>query len=352
MTANQQFVILYAFFWIVRVQGCLRRGRQPRLRGPEWFFNVRVAPGFHDGPGVRLLRDYWLRMMVPFAIDVPWAIYIFRTGRFPLFGWLIVVLSAVIHVNHLISVGIAERAARRYAAAAGEGEVPVARVAVSLQPRRLRDYANPAREYTIAVVLAVGIALVVWFDLTPAHRNIRLAVGVPLLMLYAQGGLLFVKRIVLEWRRPAPEAQIDAYLEASEQTRRYYLLVCDWYRLAFAASILMWPIRLALPASRGDLVVTIWFAAWMTLGAAATVWVEIKRKQLEQLKIRARPVRLPEYLHPSGAHWPVCYQPSAPTLILRGARGYSLNLADSAAQYGAAYLAGFAAIVTIIRMTL
>src|SRR6185437_9348335 len=233
-------------------------------------------------------RDYWIRMLLPFAIDIPFAVYIFASGRVMLLAWLVGGLSAVIHVNHLISVNIAERAARRYAPL-DEPDAPAARVAVSLQPRRLRDYANPALEWIIAIVLIAGIALVARYYLTAPRRSVRLAVGLPLVMLYLQVGLIFVKRIVLDWRRPAPEAQIDAYLEASEQTRRFYLLICDWYRLTLAVSILMWPIRLALPASRVDLVLTIWLAVWMAFGLIATIWVEAKRKRLEQLRIRARP---------------------------------------------------------------
>ena len=59
LTTNSQLVILYVLFWVVRIRGCVRRGRQPRLRGPEWFFNVRVAPGFYEGPPL-----LWTRLVV------------------------------------------------------------------------------------------------------------------------------------------------------------------------------------------------------------------------------------------------------------------------------------------------
>jgi hypothetical protein len=347
MAPEQHLIILYLLFWIVRVQGCVRRGRQPRLRGPEWFFNVPVAPGFYDGPGARLLRGYWLRMLIPFAIDMPFAIYIFATGHLLWLVWLIVGLSALIHVNHLVSVNIAERHAQRYAAPAADA--PVVRLAVSLQPRRLRDYVHPRMELAIAVALCAGIVSIVFLYLT-GRTSGRVALGVPLVIAYAQGGLLFVKRVILEWRRPVPEDQADEYLEASEQTRRFYLLICDWYRLTLAVSMAVWPIRLLIPPARVDVVMTIWFAAWLALALVLTVWVEIKRKRLVDLKLRARPVRLPDLLHPSGARWPVCYQPSAPMLMVRGARGYSLNLANTLAQGSAAYLAGLVVLIALLRM--
>ena len=46
--------------------------------------------------------------------------------------------------------------------------------------------------------------------------------------------------------------------------------------------------------------------------------------------------------------WPVCYEPSAPMLVLKGARGYSLNLANSMAIAGAVYIAGFIALLAVL----
>ena|ERR1700691_1602965 len=67
-SADEYVVILYIFFWVVRIRGCFRRGRQPLLRGPEWFFNVHVRPDFYTGAGKKLLHRYWMRMLMPFAL--------------------------------------------------------------------------------------------------------------------------------------------------------------------------------------------------------------------------------------------------------------------------------------------
>jgi hypothetical protein len=37
-------------------------------------------------------------------------------------------------------------------------------------------------------------------------------------------------------------------------------------------------------------------------------------------------------------------------LVLKGARGYSLNLANTLAQFGAAYLAGWVVLFAFLRM--
>jgi hypothetical protein len=79
--SNLSFVIFYILFWLVRINGCIRRGRQPLLRGPEWFFNVRAQPDFYTGAGKKILHRYWMRMFIPFAVDTPVAIAIFLSGR-------------------------------------------------------------------------------------------------------------------------------------------------------------------------------------------------------------------------------------------------------------------------------
>src|SRR5580765_3685965 len=115
MTSPDQYLILYAFFWLLRINGCVRRGRQPRLRGPEWFFDVRVSPDFYTGAGRGLLRQYWMRMLIPFAVDVPLAIAIVASGRLQLLTPLIIGLCGLIHLNHAFSVRLAERQARAFA---------------------------------------------------------------------------------------------------------------------------------------------------------------------------------------------------------------------------------------------
>jgi hypothetical protein len=347
---NLYFVLFYIFFWVVRINGCVRRGRQPLLRGPEWFFNVRVQPDFYRGPGRKILRRYWMRMFIPLAFDVPLAIAIFLSGRFPLLSWLILGLCALIHINHSFSVDLAERQARPFAIL--EAEQPVASVALSLTPRRLRDYTNRNVEFALALSSLAAFAwLVRYYFAMPEHHNLRLVFGVPAFLLYVQLGILFIKRVVVAWRTPVPQAQAAEHMEAREETRKYYLRVCDWNRAVASAGILFWPIKIsASPAGLSHLL-SIWFAVWLVIGVVVTIWVEIKRKQLVTLALRARPVKLPDFLHQSEiAKWPVCYQPSAPMLMLKGARGYSLNLANQLTHLGAAYLIGLVALFVLLPM--
>src|SRR6202050_187879 len=134
-SADKYVVILYIFFWVVRIRGCFRRGRQPLLRGPEWFFNVHVRPDFYTGAGKKLLHRYWMRRLMPFAVDIPIAAAIFLSGRLQLLNFLLWALPILTPINHPCSVSLAERQAQPFPDAAQ----PVAEMALSLTPRRLRD---------------------------------------------------------------------------------------------------------------------------------------------------------------------------------------------------------------------
>lgn len=314
-------VVFYAFFWIIRINGCVRRGRQPHLRGPEWFFNVHVPPGFADGPGQRLLRWYWMRMMIPFVVDIPIAIWIFVSGRLMLLNWLVLGLCALIHLNHVISVDLAERQARPFAV-----DQPVAAMMLSLTTRRLRDYASWRVE---VLLLLTTVCALIW------RHDLRAHWPIAAMILYAHLGLVLLKRLIVVWRTPVPREQAAEHIAVRDAKRKYYLATVDGYRVALTVVLVEWAIRTG-PLTIVD------FGAWLAISLVVTVLVEIKRKQLVTLSLRARPVVMPDFLRQSEiARWPVCFQPSAPMPVLKGARGYSINLGRRCAVIGLAYVAGF-----------
>jgi len=348
MHPEKYAVIIYIFFWAARINGCIRRGLQPLRRGRDWFFDVPVQADFYTGAGRKILHGYWMRMSIPFIFDIPVAIAIFLSGRLVYLNYLVLGLSALVHLNHSFSVNLAERQARSVAAT--EGEQPLACMALSLKPRRLRDYTNPKLEWALGISYTIAfVSLLRHYFAVPEHHNLRLVFGVPAFLLYLQFGMLFVKRVVLAWRAPVPQSHAAEYMEAREQTRNYYVRVCDWHRVAIAAAVLFWPLRIsASPAGLGR-VLSIWFAIWMVIGLVSFVWIEIRRQQLLTLALRARPVKLPDLLDQSAiAKWPLCYQPSVPMLILKGAHGYSLNLANGLTHLGAAYLFGLVALIAAL----
>ncbi|MBZ5552787.1 MAG: hypothetical protein LAO21_08720 [Acidobacteriia bacterium] len=345
----QYIVLLYLLFFGTRIRGYFRRWRQPLLRGRAWFFSVSVQPDFYTGAGRRVLHRYWMRMFIPCVLDIPIAMAAFVPGHIQYMPWLMVVQAALIHINHVFSVDRAERQARRFVLP--ESEQPAAAVACSLHARRLRDYTHSKVEGALALSSAVALLwLIRYYFATADHHSLRHVFGVPVLCLYIQLGLLFVKRVVVAWRNPVPRTQAAEHMEAREETRKYYLRMCDWNRAAATAGILFWPILLSASPARLTRLSNVWTASWLVIGVVAAVWVEIKRKQLVTMALSVRPVKLPDLLHQAEVtRWPLCYQPSSPLLVLKGARGYSLNLANTLAHLGAAYMAGLMVLLVLLR---
>lgn len=350
MAVNFFLIGFYAFFWAVRINGCIRRGRQPLLRGREWFFNIHVQPDFYAGAGREILHRYWMRMLIPFAVDIPLAVAIFVSGRLMLLNLLILGLCALIHINHCYSVDLAERKARRFAVA--EAERPVVSIALCLKPRRLRDYTNRKLEWVMGLSTAFTLVwLVRYYFAAPEHHHLRVVFAAPLFLLYTQIGALLVKGIVLAWRAPFPESQAAEHLKACEETRKYYLKQCDWIRASATAAMLFSLVQFSVPPALYGRALSVWLAAWSGITLVATVWQEIKRKRLVRLALRTQPVRFPDFLHQSEmARWPLCYQPTAPMLVLKGAHGYSLNLANRLSHLGAAYLMGLVALFGLLSI--
>ncbi len=334
-----------------RIRGIFRRWQQPVLRGPEWFFNVHVRPDFFAGEGHKILRGYRLRMLMPVAIEVIIATAIFLSGHFQNLAYLMLGIAVLIHVNHVFNVDAAERKARSFAVA--EAEEPVSSVVLSLKSRRLRDYSNPKLELAIAVVTVGVFAWLVRYYLgSPEHHNFRMVFALPLFLLYVQFGYLFVKQIVVAWRTPVPQAGAEEHLKAREERRKLYLKTCDISRVSNVAALLIWPVFLSISPTKIKFFLEAWLGSLLAVSIVLTIWQEIRRKQVLALALRTRPAKLPDLLGDTPApNWPVCYQPSAPMLVLKGARGYSLNLANTLAQMGAAYLAGLGILMAVLFRT-
>jgi hypothetical protein len=110
-------------------------------------------------------------------------------------NWLILALCAVIHITHSFSVDLAQRQARRFAVP--EAARPVASLALSLKPRRLRDYTNRKVEWALALSSLLALAcLLRYYFAAPEHHDLRLVFGVPARFLYLQFGLLLVKQVI------------------------------------------------------------------------------------------------------------------------------------------------------------
>ena len=349
MISTKGLVLTYVFFWVVRVQGWLRRNRQPLLRGTGYFFDVPVMGGFYAGPGRQLLRDYRLRMLIPFAVDVPCAAVIFATGHLQCLVWLVLALTVLIHINHLYSVDLAERQARRFSEP--EAQAPVPTITLSLAPRRLRDYSRPGFEWTVGLVAVAGLALMAYgWPLRPGHPGWGRFRASASLFVYLQLGFIYVKQLIISWRSPVPSSNAEEYMALRAQTRAYYLRMCDWNRLALACSFLLGDVILLTSPGHTRLIEKLWVGTFVLAGVLGTVLVEIKRKRLASMTASLPPARLPNLLDDQfPVRGPVCWAPYAPTLVLKGARGYSINFANTLAKLGIAYAAGLMVLIAVSK---
>jgi hypothetical protein len=351
MSKDQTTVFLYVLLWAVHISPFIRRWRLPLLRGPEWFFNVRVQPDFYSGPGQEILRRYRMRMFTPFVTEIPLLAAVLIFGHLSQLVWLMLGRAAFIHLNQLFSVDLAERQARPFAAVGAEQ--PVSSVVLSLKPRRLADYTDLKLELVLGLASLATVAwLLRYYFSGPEQHNIRLVLGVPFLLLYLQAGLLFIKRGIVAWRTPIPQLQAEEHLEAREHARRFYLKVIDWYRILWTAELMVFPLRITGSAASRDRVQNIMLISMLVISVVLTIWVERTRNRLQALAKRAQPAKMPELLPEAGSSgWMLCYQPATPMLLIRSAQGYSLNLANARTQLGAVYLAGLAALlVALLKM--
>jgi hypothetical protein len=349
MSPNLMLILVFIFCIGVRVRGCFRRWRQPLLRGPQWFFNVLVQRDFYNGPGRELLRHYRLLMLLPVAVEALLAVAIFISGRQIYLSLLIVGISAVIHLNHLFNVDRAERKARDFAEP--EAERPVCTMVLSLTPRRLSDYSSRWTEgFIVLVSLAAFAWLLRYYLYSAGTLTLRMVFGLPVLLLYNQLGFLFVKYGIVAWRTPIPQAQAEEHLRAREEARKLHLKVCDWCRILITLELVLFATLFSIaPALRVKVITGCWVI--LLIGALAlAVWHEKGRLAVVKANLRARPMKFPEFAHAEGSGRLLCYQPATPMLLIKGAHGYALNLANRLTQLGAAYLAGLITLFALLRI--
>ncbi|HET7871906.1 MAG TPA: hypothetical protein VFL42_05300 [Terriglobales bacterium] len=349
MSPNQMLITMLMLNAAARIRGCFRRWQQPVVRGPEWFFNVPVQAGFYTGPGKKVLQAYRMRMFAPIAVEILLTAAIFLSGHFIYFYWLVIAASIAVHVNHLFSVDLAERQAKRFAVT--EAEQPVSTVMLSLTPRRLRDYSSRTVE---RFIIFGGIGTIAWllryYLHSPAEHSIREVFGVPALLIYYQLGFLLVKYGVVAWRTPIPRDQAEEHLQAREAARKMHLRVLDWLRVFSTATLVFYPFILSAPQDKRARLGTLLWVATLFVTVVLTIWQEVRRKAVLKTSLRARPMRMPDFLHTENSSRLVCYQPGTPMLLIRGARGYSLNLANKLTQLGMAYVAGLIALFVLLQM--
>jgi hypothetical protein len=173
--------------------------------------------------------------------------------------------------------------------------------------------------------------------------------GTPLLLLYVQLGILYLKHVVLSWRSAARSAQAAEQFSLQEAVRRHQMARFDAARLLVAFCALYWPMIVAVAPEERNGVLAFWFALWIAAGLAVAIWEELRRRTLRQMLARTAPVALPEPLLPaSPRRWPLCFEPAMPSLVIEAPGGLTLNLASTPARWALAYAAGLVILLVAV----
>jgi hypothetical protein len=134
-----QLVLLYTATIVLRIPRIKERWVAPLMRGPEWFFDVGVAPDFLKGPGATLLRNYRWRLFIPWSIEGLALTGLWLTGRNNAINILVLIMGITLFTrfNYYAARLATENRTRRFGA--GEKAPGISqRVAQARWRRRFR----------------------------------------------------------------------------------------------------------------------------------------------------------------------------------------------------------------------
>ena len=347
MNENQIIFLFCVFAVVTRIPRIVERWKAPLLRGPDWFFNVQTQPGFLKGPGSAILNLYRWQLFVPWAIELPIFLAFLITGHNRYIIPLIAVVTLFTRLNYYLDRKRAEDRARRFEVLSATA--PAASVALSLQPRTLRQYTKPWVEAVIALALLGSLAWLGYrYRLTSDWHLLRRPLTSTIMAIYLQAGLLLVKLAFIRARSVAPAENAEQYLAWRDSLRRLSTTLCDYARvmLAFIPPIAaLQSVTASWKGSREQSATGFCILA----GCAIITWYEW-RHRIHYLEVarRTKPANflirpdLPEQAPP------LCFRPAVPMFLLSRPGGYALNLASAPAKVAALYLAGYAALVTYL----
>lgn len=341
-----QVVLLYIVVIATRIPRIKERWIAPLMRGPEWFFDVAVAPDFLTGPGARLLRNYRWRLFIPWGIEGLMLAALWLTGRSSSINICVLIMGITLFTRfNYYAARIATENRTRPFELPGPSQ-PASNVVLSLEPRTLGGYTNWWVEAAIALALGSAAAWLVYLSTaSPDTALSRRVISFIIFNVYVQAGLLLIKRGVIRSRSAAPMDNAEQYLAWRDSLRRFTTGMCDTTRLLFSLSPLL---VLSLVAGRPAQVVAMLGFGAASIVALAYEW-RSRRAHLEVAR-RTKPAKFPLLPAAQKARGMVCFWPSLPVLLLRTANGYALNLASAPVRIAGLYFAGFAGLwVWLVR---
>ncbi len=261
-----------------------------------------MPQGFYEGPGAVWLKRYRAIIVAEHLIEAAIVALLLGSHRLDLVPFWAV--GGMIVLVTLMS-GFMLWARRSL----DTGAHACSKVAVALQPRRLRDYLSWRVEAAAVAVMALSwIALATNGD---AHTRWQ----PPTELTYVVLALAALKILVVRNRLPLPAEHAEEHYQYSETQRRYSLRVIDvarWFVLAILAGYAMqhsWE-----PAR------TIAWLRWLPIAVALVVWLLMLLVQFrgqDRLTSMGRnlrpmgswsgPFQKPRLMGKGGLTWVVCF---------------------------------------------
>jgi hypothetical protein len=344
VTQDQVLLLCWLLSLISRIPRIVERWTSPFVNGPGWFFAVEVRPEFLQNGGRTILTRYRQRLFLPWVVELPVCAVLYLTGYKVSIMIVVIVMTLLTRLNYYADRQWAERKARRFAVSGANS--PIAGVTLSLRPRTLLAYTNPWLE--IPIVLAAGgslLWLIYRYTVLGNWEALRGPLNVTLVCFYLQIGLLLIKRGFVRARSAAPSDNSAQYMAWRESLRRLSTAGCDYTRLVFACFPVTVDLASVTDHWQGSASQTGTFI-FISLLTPFLLWHEWRIRQ-QHLKV-ARATKptgflvLPDTVKADGF---VCFKPSLPILLLKGPRGYALNLASAPAKTVGLYLAGCAVLL-------
>jgi hypothetical protein len=340
MTEFQQVVGIYIVIVVLRIPRVKERWIAPLMRGPEWFFDVAVAPDFLKGPGAALLRYYRWRLFIPWAIEGAILGALCLTGRSNAVNILLLITGIALSTrfNYYAARIATENKTRQFERP--DAQQPASNVVLSLEPRTLPSYTKWWVEAGIALALGAAAVWLAYLPPSVAPSVRPRIINFLIVNVYIQAGLLLIKRGLIRSSGAAPADNVEQYLAWRESLRRFTTLTCDLTRFLITLQPLM-VLAFVTGGSARLIALPVFFAVSLA-GFGVGLWIRLAHLKVAR---RTKPAKFPLLPAAQQARGVVGFWPSLPILLLRTANGYALNLASSPVQIAGLYFAGFAGLL-------
>jgi len=346
------YIVGLLFITLVRIWGLRRLWTVAKFHGEEFCFDAPVAPGFYASEsGSHILRAYRTRMFGAFTAEV--AVCLISLAFAGLGGAFWALFAAMLASSYYTVI-----TTRRFAKEAWKYALPDVPPAqpkrvIDLAPHTSSEYNNPLLIWTLRVGTAAALVMLA-VDWARSGSSIDWIVEVliPALALYAQAGLLLIRRSLAEWRVCGiPATFAEPALELRKEARAYNIFSFELLRAWIVLFLIVWSARLTFPDV--SLLRSEYRQYWVWVLVFASLVILFRRKRrLVEIAKRLRGAARPAYIELPAANFHlgslVYYDREQPAMFVRSRNFLAINLAHPRSQLAIAYLAGWILLVGAI----